>query len=561
MDEILHILRFKSRSILMRSTEFNAANVVRTFGSIVVFGGFAIGAYYSSRVATDYLLDTARLGLFLLHRFMAMLLFVFFLSINVGNIIVSYATLYRSSEMEYFLTKPIPHTNLFLIKFLDNFFYSSTAFFLMAMAVLLGYGSHFHMPALFYIRTMFLTLMPFIFLSGCLAAIMLMVVMRFAESLGVRKLVLLLVIAYLGGLSLYFGMTNPVQLQAQVMEHFPHVDQYFGYLDPPVAKFLPNHWVAESLYWTMRGDESHALSYVVLLAGVTIAVFVLMLWTAKRLFYASWLSSLNLRKTVEAPGGLLKAWSLTSRSRFEPQSTVLVKKEFWQFFREPSQWIHLTIIAVLIVTFISSVAQINLRQPLPFLQTISYMVVLLFNIFLIASIALRFVFPSISAEGMNFWKILSAPVDRRKLFWLKFTLYLAPILLTSEMLVIFSHHSIRNYPLLVQLASIIMLFASLALTALNLGSGSFFSTYREKDPIRVASSQSATLTFLLCIVYLTATVSCLFVPFNGYFAFILRAVPFDQSTVYFGVMLVCILSASLCAGSLALGLRALRRDF
>ena len=238
MDEILHILRFKSRSILMRSTEFNAANVVRTFGSIVVFGGFAIGAYYSSRVATDYLLDTARLGLFLLHRFMAMLLFVFFLSINVGNIIVSYATLYRSSEMEYFLTKPIPHTNLFLIKFLDNFFYSSTAFFLMAMAVLLGYGSHFHMPVLFYIRTMFLTLMPFIFLSGCLAAIMLMVVMRFAESLGVRKLVLLLVIAYLGGLSLYFGMTNPVQLQAQVMEHFPHVDQYFGYLDPPVAKYL-----------------------------------------------------------------------------------------------------------------------------------------------------------------------------------------------------------------------------------------------------------------------------------------------------------------------------------
>src|SRR5207244_11194455 len=129
-------------------------------------------------------------------------------SINVGNIIVSYATLYRSSEMEYFLTKPIPHTNLFLIKFLDNFFYSSTAFFLMAMAVLLGYGSHFHMPALFYIRTMFLTLMPFIFLSGCLAAIMLMVVMRFAESLGVRKVVVLVVIVFLGVLLIFFVLTS-----------------------------------------------------------------------------------------------------------------------------------------------------------------------------------------------------------------------------------------------------------------------------------------------------------------------------------------------------------------
>src|ERR1041384_4545465 len=118
MVDILHILRFKTRSILMRSTELNSANVVRTVGTLIVFG-----AYYSSRIATDYLLDTARLGLFLLHRFLSMLLFVFFLSINVGNIIVSYATFYRSPEMEFYLTKPISHTNLFLIKFLDNFFY------------------------------------------------------------------------------------------------------------------------------------------------------------------------------------------------------------------------------------------------------------------------------------------------------------------------------------------------------------------------------------------------------------------------------------------------------
>jgi ABC-2 type transport system permease protein len=561
MVDILHILRFKTRSILMRSTELNSANVVRTVGTLIVFGGFVIGAYYSSRIATDYLLDTARLGLFLLHRFLSMLLFVFFLSINVGNIIVSYATFYRSPEMEYYLTKPISHTNLFLIKFLDNFFYSSTVFFVLALAVLLGYGSHFQMGWVFYVKTMVFMLLPFMLLAGCSAVMMLMLLMRFARVIGVRKVIVVLVALYLGLLSGYFSMTNPVKLQAAVMEHFPHVDEYFGYLDAPAVKYLPNHWIAESLYWTMRGDTSFALSYTTMLVFATIALFGLMVYTARRVFYRSWLASLELRPAGESPKMLMSMFSLTGPGRFDPQSTVLFRKEFWQFFREPSQWIHLTIISALVMTFIASIAQINLRQTLPFLQTISYMVVLVFNLFLVSSIALRFVYPSMSTEGMNFWKILSAPVAREKVFWLKFTLYLIPIILISEALVVFSHRSLLEFPVLLQLNLCIMLFASAALTALNLGAGSFFSNYREKNPIRVASSQAATLTFLICIVYLTFVIASVFVPFNDYFAFKLRGVPFNPDTMYLATLLVLAISGMMAAASLAVGLRALGRDF
>jgi ABC-2 type transport system permease protein len=561
MVEILHILRFKTRSSLKRSVDLNPANVVRAVGSLIVFGGFILGAYYASRVATDYLLDTARLGLFLLHRFLSMLLFVFFLSINVGNIIVSYATFYRSPEMEYYLTKPISHTNLFLIKFLDNFFYSSTVFFLLALAVLLGYGSHFHMGWIFYFRTMIFMLMPYMLLAGCSAVIMLMLLMRFAGVIGIRKVIVVLVVLYLGSLSGYFTMTNPMKLQAAVMEHFPHVDEYFGYLDAPAVKFLPNHWIAESLYWTMRGDTSIALSYTTVLVVATIALFGLMMVTARRVFYNSWLASLELRSAGESPKALMQMFSLTRPGRFDPQSTVLFRKEFWQFFREPSQWIHLTIISALVMTFIASIVQINLKQTLPFLQTVSYMVVLVFNLFLVSSIALRFVYPSMSTEGMNFWKILSAPVAREKVFWLKFTLYLIPIVLTSGALVIFSHRSLREYPVLLQLNLCIMLFASAALTALNLGAGSFFSNFREKNPIRVASSQAATLTFLICIVYLTFVIAAMFVPFNNYFAFKLRGIPFEPATLTYATLLVFSISGLMAAASLAVGLRALKRDF
>src|ERR1041384_635953 len=131
MTELVHILRFKTQSLWNRSTEPPPANVIRSLGSFIVFGGFILGAYYCSRIATGYLLDTARLGMFLLHRFLSMLLFVFFLSINVGNVIVSYATFYRSPEMEFYLTKPIGHTKPFLIKILHTFLFLSPLFFLL----------------------------------------------------------------------------------------------------------------------------------------------------------------------------------------------------------------------------------------------------------------------------------------------------------------------------------------------------------------------------------------------------------------------------------------------
>ena len=177
MGALFSILGFKLRGFLTFNLQPKVVNLVRHAASLIVFGGFSVGSYAFARASTVYLLDTAHLGLFLLHRFISMLLFVFFLSINVGNMIVSYASFYRSPETSYLLTKPLAHTHLFIVKFLDNFFYSSTALFLIASSVLFGYGSYFHMPWTFYVQTMFLMFIPFMLISACLAVMLLLFLM------------------------------------------------------------------------------------------------------------------------------------------------------------------------------------------------------------------------------------------------------------------------------------------------------------------------------------------------------------------------------------------------
>lgn len=561
MNILVHISLFKLKNLYKLSSEWKSSNIIKNIASLIVFCGIAIGAYYSTRVVTDYLLDTAKLGLFLLHRFLAILLFVYFISINVGNIIVSYVTFYRSPEMYYYLTKPLSQRNLFIIKFFDNFFYSSIMFFLIALAVLLGYGSHFDMPWLFYIHTMFLMLLPFMLIAGCLAVITLLFVMKYAEVLGVWKIILILVLIYLGSLFGYFSLTSPVRLVTAVMQHYPHVDQYFGHLDPTIAKYLPNYWIAESLYWMMKGEYALAISYTILLIIATIFIFVMMIIIGDKLFYKSWIASLNLhsKQTFNLTG--VRIFSLMKPSTLEKQTSVLLKKEVLQFLRDPSQWVHYGIIAVLIFTFIVSVARINLKQHLPFLQTVSYMVLLIFNAFLIASIALRFVYPSISIEGSNLWSVLSAPVSRLKIYLIKLIPIFITILFISEILVIFSHRSLWEYPILVQSASIIMLSVAIAMVGLNLGAGSFFSNFKEKNPIRIASSQSATVTFLISLFYLSITVALTFYPFMNYFQFILRGEIFNKSLLLYGTISVFLLSLVLSTISLWIGFRAFKRDY
>ena len=141
-----HILRYKLRAYLHTAFEARFVSIIRGVGSLLVFGGFSIGAYFFANGATHFILEHTRTGLYLFHQFISMLLFVFFVAVNLGNIIVSYSTLYRSTEVNLLLTKPIPFITVFILKFFDNFFYSSTTLFLVAFMVLLGYGNHFGYP-------------------------------------------------------------------------------------------------------------------------------------------------------------------------------------------------------------------------------------------------------------------------------------------------------------------------------------------------------------------------------------------------------------------------------
>jgi ABC-2 type transport system permease protein len=398
-------------------------------------------------------------------------------------------------------------------------------------------------------------------IAGILAVMLLMSLIKIAARIGVRMLIATMIALYLLAIYLYFRITNPVQLVQEVMRHYPDVNEYFGYLDPPLVQYLPNHWVTEFLYWSVNGDGQRALPYFTLLFLTMLGLIILAGIMAKKFYYKTWVAASDAEAMRGPTTALrLRFMEFGTAWRVSPQTEVLFKRDFWAFFREPSQWLHLMLMMLLLMIFLVSIGSLELRLTQPFMQAVSFLTIFLFNGFLIASIALRFVFPAVSLEGDVFWAVRTSPLSLSKLYWHKFGIALFFMLVVGEGLAVASVALLRNDPVLIAFSAWCTLFVVLALIGLNLGSGSYFAVYNEKNPIRVASSQGASLTFLASMVYLTAVASLLILPLHGYFEKLIRYGISQANWTYLPATVIGAVSLLICVTFTTVGLRAIRRD-
>jgi len=563
MRELVLVLNVKAHILLKNLFDLRFQSVVKNLSSLIIFGGVAVGVFFLSRLSTLYLIQEAHIGQFLYHRFLSMLLYVFFVTVNLGNMIVCYATMFKSDEVKFLMGLPISHEKIFLLKFVDNFFYSSTTLTLLGLSWLLGYGSTYNMPWTFYFVAMFLVFLPFMLISGLLAVLILMGMIKVATRVGIRVLLATLVGVYLLVVYLYFQMTNPVQLVQEVMKYYPDVNQYFGYLDAPASRFLPNHWVSEFLYWSVRGEPEAALPWFFILVLVMLALMIIAALLAHKYYYTSWLSASDAQsfRLVRSGASRFRFLQLAKAGRFERQLDVMMKRDFLMFFREPSQWLHLMLMSALLLVFLVSLSALELRLTQPLLQTTSFLVVFLFNGFLVASLQLRFVFPAISLEGEPFWCVRSAPVSLRKLYLFKMVIALVLVVVIAESLVAASTYLLRSDPILVRFVLATMGSIAVGLTGLNLGAGAYFAAYREKNPIRIASSQGASLTFLASMSYLSFCAMIIVLPLKRYFDNLILRGWLTTDWMVLPIVLVAVLSVVVFAVSTGVGLRAFHRDF
>jgi len=244
---------------------------------------------------------------------------------------------------------------------------------------------------------------------------------------------------------------------------------------------------------------------------------------------------------------------------FRPHLEAVLKRDFWMFFRDPVQRIHMLVILSLAVGSALSMRSLDVLVTRPASQVLSFVTIFLFVGLIVSSMALRFVFPSVSLEGTTFWAVRTAPISLSRLYWLKFLIAFVLTIVPAELLVALVLPSVLRSGPLVLLGVWGMAGVVVAVVSLNLGSGAYFATLREDNPIKVASLQGASITFLGSFIVLLIVTAIIAVPASAVTGVLnpqarTAAMTWAVLTLSVVAMLITVLSHRL-------GLSALRKDF
>ena len=562
MKQIIHILKYKLISYIRLESRFTFGYFVKNIGSGLIYFAFAVGAFFFSQNLIRFLLVDINVGLFLLHEFISMILFIFFMSVNLGNIIVSYSTLYKSNEVNFLLTKPVSPSKIFFLKFLDNFFYSSSTLIMVLLSMLAGYVVYFKINVWGFLLLL-LNFFPFMISAGSLGVIILLIIIRFANRFGMRKVFAALGVSYFLIILLFFKINSPISLVYSIMKHYPFYDRdtYLGEFLPPIVKLLPNNWLSQSAYRIIKNDITGLIGFTYLQIVLSLLLFSIALYLGHKWYFKTWLLNSKMTSDQDANRKISKPFFAFEKfSILKSQTESIIKRDILLFFREPSQVIHSIVLLFLIVIFVISVSGMKFAGFGNFyLQTIIYLSVFLFNLFFISTLSLRFIFPLISLEGLSFWKLKSAPIKVNSFIKNKLIVISSIILFISAGLSFFSNY---KFGFLLTIFSLtVTLFASAAIVSINFGMGGIFSNYKEKNAIRLSSSQGATLSFLTNIVYMFFLIVLLFKPVSQLFLSIMIKEYFDLTIFLQALIPIGLVSVIIIYAYLKIAYRSLQKDF
>jgi ABC-2 type transport system permease protein len=192
-------------------------------------------------------------------------------------------------------------------------------------------------------------------------------------------------------------------------------------------------------------------------------------------------------------------------SRFSPPVRTLIVKDVRTFFRDTTQWSQLLLLAVLVVVYVYNIKVLPLfsGEDVGFFLT---NVVVFLNIglagFVIAAIAARFVFPSVSLEGRTLWLLKSSPLKLSSLVWTKFWVGVIPLVVLAVAITLGTNVILRVTGFVAVLAVVTIIVVTFAISALALGFGAMFPKFNTENAADIPTGFGGLLFMMASTAYL-----------------------------------------------------------
>jgi ABC-2 type transport system permease protein len=485
-------------------------------GLVVASAIFAIAFWL-----TWQLLDYEELGDYLIRLGLGWLFLTFLSFVAFSALVSALSTFFLSEDLRLLLPAPVPATRLFYSRFARTASQAGWMVVAFVLPVLLGLGLARCAPAGYYL-TALLTVVPFVVIPTALGCLVTLGLVSVFPARRARDVLMLMGLLFAVGLVLLVRFLRPERLLS--VQSLPDVTAFFATLQSPVTPFLPSFWAGESLFAALRGeiDALHLGALWTTAAALTVIVRA----AYGRQHFAAWSKAQESRKAR-----FTRFASLDRLLRPLPMSAArraLLVKDLKVFLRDTTQWSQLLLLVALALIYVYNFRVLDLDR-IPYMSRVVKNVYAFVNLamaaFVTAAVAVRFVFPAVSAEGAAFWIVRTSPVSLRSFLWSKLWTGLVPILLLAEALTIASNHLLGVGPFLRVLGACAIAFMTLGLVGLACGMGAEHPRFAAENPTQVAGSYGGVAFMVLAVLYILATVGLLAWPASIYLWHEYRGLP------------------------------------
>jgi ABC-2 type transport system permease protein len=475
---------------------------------VAVIAALGFGSFWVTWQAGQY----AELGDYLIRIGLSWLFLTFLSFLAFSGVVAAMSTFFLSDDLRLILAAPIASRRLFLARFTRTVAQAGWMVVVFLLPVLAGIAIAKCAPWSF-VFTSVLTVVPFVIIpvaAGSLATLFLVNVFPAKRA---RDILMLMGLVFAISIVVLLRFLQPERLLR--VESMPEVTDFFATLQSPITPMLPSFWAGEALFAGLQGGSD--LLHIATLWTTALAAIVMVGWAYERWHFAGFSKAQVGRKARFTQWRVLDqiVWLL-------PLPSVrrhLLLKDLKVFLRDVSQWSQLLLLLALMLVYLYNFRVLDLdRIPYMsgFLKNIYAFLNLAMAGFVMSTVTVRFVFPSVSAEGAAFWIIRTAPISLRDFLWSKFWTGLVPVLLLTEVLIVSGNQLLAVDPFLKQMSAVAIVFMAFALVGLATGLGARYPRFFAENPTEIAGSYGGVAFMIFAVLYILVMIVLLGWPSSIY---------------------------------------------
>lgn len=545
---LARLMGLRAGALWRRLVQPRPGRLLHMASGLLVISAFLGGGFLLFHRLFLYLASLESIGLPLMGRILSTAFLAFMLMLFLSSLVSSLSTMYRSPEIDFLLAAPVRPRHLFVYRLAYNVFYSSWATLFLGLPLLAAVFAALRTPPIPALAAS--AMFPLFLLIPALAAVaVLQAAVRLLPRLDLKTLLGFLFLAIAAGSWVFFAFGQPRSLTIGQIDSPAELERYLAGLAVTSHALLPSSWMAQGLMPPPGAGAGYlAARFWMLLVTAAFAGW-LCLDLAGRFYHRSLMERVSSGTRAAPCSPLLSSW-IGRRFPVASKDAVL-------FMRNPVQWAQAFIFISLLVLYLGSLS----RYPVIFTFDLWKVLVSFINFgfagYILATLSVRFVYPTISLEGPMLWLVRTAPVSVSRLFFEKAFLNAAVALLLAEALSLASARLLRTPSGLGLLSHLCLAAMCLTVTSISLGLGAVWPEYRETNPSRIASGLGGILAALASLAYVGVSIVVLAWPAYLY------AVHRWQGRASYGgalaasLLLFALISAAATVIPLRLGLRSL----